>query len=314
MSQNRSAADAIHINHAILGRKQAQIFAPFLSTTTTTTPPPPSVITLLYTEKRVAMASKHTPDDQKLIDSLSMGVVTAFRSSIYQPGFIVGNPHLFINNDWIDAVQLRAFPKNTTAHPDNSVPAGVKVENDASDASDASIMRAFTVPDVRVRILTEGTQEVLEILSDSEDTVGSPGLSPANLRILRLTDSHLPPPPPSPLVTLQSSPFPSSHIPSDSTLDTAAYDRQSSPSDMLSDFASHGDSESDTVADLDGYFSSDVLEVVPGLQKSDTAWLDEELSSRVRIGEFQVTAEVTVERVEYLTELPLFTRSPRRRQ
>ncbi|KAJ6592738.1 hypothetical protein B0H19DRAFT_1365112 [Mycena capillaripes] len=222
------------------------------------------------------MASKHTPDDQKLIDSLSMGVMTAFRSSIYQQGFIVGNPHLFINNDWIDVVQLRAFLENTTIHPDNSALARVKVEYDASDAS---VSRPSVIPDVRVRVLTEGTQEVLEILSDSEDTVGSPD-------------------------TRQSSPLPPSDIPSDSTLDTAADDRQSTPSDMRSDFASHGDSESDTAADLDGYFSSDELEVVPGLQKSDTAWLDEELTSRVRIGEFQVTAEVTVEHVEYLTELP----------
>ncbi|KAJ7834337.1 hypothetical protein B0H14DRAFT_2590924 [Mycena olivaceomarginata] len=46
------------------------------------------------------------------------------------------------------------------------------------------------------------------------------------------------------------------------------------------------------------------LEVVPRLQKSDMAWLDEEQLSRVHIREFRVTAEVSVERVEYLTELP----------
>lgn len=38
------------------------------------------------------------------------------------------------------------------------------------------------------------------------------------------------------------------------------------------------------------------------LQKSDTLWTDPEISSLVRIGTFRVTQEVTVQRMEYLTE------------
>lgn len=38
------------------------------------------------------------------------------------------------------------------------------------------------------------------------------------------------------------------------------------------------------------------------LQKSDTLWADPEISSLVRIGTFRVTQEVTVQRMEYLTE------------
>ncbi|KAJ6580920.1 hypothetical protein B0H19DRAFT_1251198 [Mycena capillaripes] len=91
------------------------------------------------------MCSKKTPDDQKLVDSLSVGGVMAFRSSIYQPAFIVGHPHLFINNDWIDAAQLRAFLENTTSNPDESVPVRVKIEHDASDVSEK---RSLAVPDV----------------------------------------------------------------------------------------------------------------------------------------------------------------------
>ncbi|KAJ7738534.1 hypothetical protein DFH07DRAFT_984374 [Mycena maculata] len=48
---------------------------------------------------------------------------------------------------------------------------------------------------------------------------------------------------------------------------------------------------------------SDESEIVADLQKSDTAWLDQGLPSRVRLGPFRVTSNVTVQRVEYLTEL-----------
>ncbi|KAK6983934.1 hypothetical protein R3P38DRAFT_372960 [Favolaschia claudopus] len=37
-----------------------------------------------------------------LIDSLPMGTVTAFQSSIFLPSFISDNPRLFINDTWID--------------------------------------------------------------------------------------------------------------------------------------------------------------------------------------------------------------------
>lgn len=40
------------------------------------------------------------------------------------------------------------------------------------------------------------------------------------------------------------------------------------------------------------------------LQPSDTLWLDNDISSLVRVGEFRVTKEVTVQRVEYLTGFP----------
>ncbi|KAJ7890991.1 hypothetical protein B0H14DRAFT_3428866 [Mycena olivaceomarginata] len=212
------------------------------------------------------MASKHAPDDQKLIDSLSMGIMS--HDGISKPNLPTrlhrGQPHLFINNDWFDAVQLRAFLKNMIIHPDDSVPARTKVEYEASDASG---MCPSAIPNVRVRVLTEGTQEVLEILSDSENTLGSPRVSPTNLCIPRLTVL--------PLLQMPASHHRFPHL----TFDVGHGRR---------DFASRGDSESATAADLDGYFSSDELEV----------------SSRVRIGEFQVMAEATVERVEYLTELP----------
>ncbi|KAJ6629784.1 hypothetical protein B0H10DRAFT_2428145 [Mycena sp. CBHHK59/15] len=136
------------------------------------------------------MVSKLTPDDQKLIDSLPMGVVTAFRSSIYQSGFVAANPQLFISSDWIDAVQLRAFLQRAvnpgpqlSPPPPESLPTRVKLEYDAF-----------------------GTREVFEILSDSD--VGSDSEdSPIRGENLAPQMAH----------PRQFSPLPPSDIPSDTS-------------------------------------------------------------------------------------------------
>ncbi|KAJ7187096.1 hypothetical protein C8R46DRAFT_1274163 [Mycena filopes] len=117
------------------------------------------------------MPSKHTPDDEKFIDSLPMGTITAFRSSIYVPTFIQANPHLFVDNQWIDADQLRAFIKPSPT-PDSPRPKSpsprVKLEADTPATR-------LDPSGVRTRILTEGKREVVEILSDSEDEEVSRG-------------------------------------------------------------------------------------------------------------------------------------------
>ncbi|KAJ7752975.1 hypothetical protein B0H16DRAFT_1836147 [Mycena metata] len=205
--------------------------------------------------------------DQKLIESLPMGIVTAFRSSIYRDSYIAANSHVFINNHWIDPTQLREFIKQS--HGSDALPASpppttrVKTENDASHAFPA---RPSAVEQVKTRILREGTHEVLEILSDSDsemdldepstDSGGSTELGPMDLR--------------------QSSPLPPSDIPSDTSL---------------------------PMADSDPYSSDDDPEPEDDLKKSDTLWADREISSTVRTGVFQITQEVTVQRIEYLTEI-----------
>ncbi|KAJ7452858.1 hypothetical protein FB451DRAFT_1185545 [Mycena latifolia] len=87
--------------------------------------------------KRAKMPSRHAPADEKLIDSLPMGTITAFRSSIYLPTYATSNAHLFITNDWIDAEQLCQFLKripdpDRDAPPPESPPARVKLEDNAS--------------------------------------------------------------------------------------------------------------------------------------------------------------------------------------
>ncbi|KAJ7177631.1 hypothetical protein C8R46DRAFT_1328221 [Mycena filopes] len=111
------------------------------------------------------MPSKHTPDDQKFIDSLPMGTITAFRSSIYLPTFIQANPRMFIDNDWIDAEHLRDFvklsPTSDSLDP-KSPPPRVKLEPDTPPTR-------LDPSGVKTRVLTEGQRVVVEILSDSED-------------------------------------------------------------------------------------------------------------------------------------------------
>ncbi|KAF7363257.1 hypothetical protein MVEN_00678900 [Mycena venus] len=149
------------------------------------------------------MPSKHTPEDHRLIDSLPMGVMTAFRSSIYQPAYITSNPEQFINNDWIDTAQLRKFLQCAThPQPDSSSPAPepspirVKLENDALDAAFTRPLSPATAPGVRTRILKEGNHEVLEILSDSdmdsdqEDDLGQGSADPRESSPLPPSDSE----------------------------------------------------------------------------------------------------------------------------
>ncbi|KAF7353417.1 hypothetical protein MSAN_01530800 [Mycena sanguinolenta] len=199
------------------------------------------------------MVPKHSPEDQKLIDNVPMGIITAFRSSIYTPDFITDNSDLWVNTDWIDVVRLRRFlgsaagVSNLGPTLSESTSARVKIESDASNAS----------------------LDFIEILSDSEDAASSPVVCP-------------------------SSPLPPSDIPSDSSLWDTTTDPSSSPSPI-----SPRTRGSAVAADRERFFAPS-----PELPKSDTRWLDDQLSSRVHIGKFKVTAEVTVDRVEYLTELP----------
>ncbi|KAJ7708128.1 hypothetical protein B0H17DRAFT_1325102 [Mycena rosella] len=117
------------------------------------------------------MNSQHSPEDQKWIDSLPKGIVTAFRSSIYLPTYIASNAHLFIDDDWINVVQIRDFlqgaagpaPDLAPGPPDTPL-TRVKVEHDASTT------RLSATADVKTRILKEGGQEVVEILDSDTDS------------------------------------------------------------------------------------------------------------------------------------------------
>ncbi|KAJ7878223.1 hypothetical protein B0H13DRAFT_1892847 [Mycena leptocephala] len=144
------------------GRKFCQIFGPssFLYHHL------PNTVAQLPAPKRARMVSQLTLDDQALIDNLPTGIVTAFRSSIYQPAYIAANAHLFINNDWIDVVQLREFLKHTKNPPPRPIS---PLHASRLSRDTASVL----VHNVKTRIVQEGKREVLEILSDSEEGLDS---------------------------------------------------------------------------------------------------------------------------------------------
>ncbi|KAF7344306.1 hypothetical protein MVEN_01722200 [Mycena venus] len=134
----------------------------------------------------------------------------------------------------------------------------------------------------------EGDKDFIEILSDSEDALDKP--------------------------VRQSSPLPPSDISSGSTWDTAA-DTESSASDDIrqsdsGSAAADGKANSHSLTRPQANSLSEIRTNPPSesshhqdLQESDLQWLDRNLSSRVFIGPLQVTAEVVVQRVEYLTDL-----------
>lgn len=103
--------------------------------------------------------------EQRLIDGLLMGVsVRRYVSShaltpvrlrgprstiVYNPSYVTANPHLFITNEWIDAVQLRdfldrakSFDPISSSQPLTSPPTRVKVEHDVPDASATALSTA----------------------------------------------------------------------------------------------------------------------------------------------------------------------------
>jgi hypothetical protein len=59
-----------------------------------------------------------------------------------------------------------------------------------------------------------------------------------------------------------------------------------------------------TYCKSDFNLSSDGLEAEPELPESDIPWLDKDVSSRVQVGEFRLTKNVTVEQLEYVFGLP----------
>ncbi|KAJ7511037.1 hypothetical protein B0H11DRAFT_2402643 [Mycena galericulata] len=189
---------------------------------------------------------------------------------MYQPAYIAAHADRFINHEWIDVDALRLFVKSTRT-PESSSPASgspierVKLEDDASMTRLSSAGPATTLPIVKTRTVEEGGREVLEILSDSESD-----------------ESDFP-------VVVSSTNEDSSDFDDSSSL--PASDFKSDSVHMETDFASDPSSSDESDADVHW-------------QKSGTRWQDEQILSEMLVGPIRVTKEVTVQRLERLTDLP----------
>ncbi|KAJ7469936.1 hypothetical protein B0H11DRAFT_2042902 [Mycena galericulata] len=214
------------------------------------------------------ITSRHSVADQQFIDGLSTRVIMDFRSSVYQPAYIAAHANIFINHEWIDIDALRLFveraPQPELSSPPSGSPIGrVKLEHDASTTRLSSAGSISAHPIVKTRTLEEGGREVLEILSDSESDE-----SDRPTAVSTNEDS---------IDVDDSSSLPASDFRSDSV-------------DMETDF------DDDTT-------SSDEFDASVDWKKSGTRWQDEQISSEVLVGPIRVTKEVTVQRLERLTEL-----------
>ncbi|KAJ6534576.1 hypothetical protein B0H10DRAFT_1972433 [Mycena sp. CBHHK59/15] len=86
-----------------------------------------------HTEFRCGTAVKCALDDGKLIGSLSVALLTAFRTLNYRSNFIVVNSDIYTTDDCIDTVELRALLRSAT-HPDQKC-WGLDVDWDSAAAT-----------------------------------------------------------------------------------------------------------------------------------------------------------------------------------
>ncbi|KAJ7805829.1 hypothetical protein B0H14DRAFT_3770242 [Mycena olivaceomarginata] len=206
------------------------------------------------------------------VNALSMAELNAFRSYVYSPAYILSNAPQFLDLTWVDTRSLRSFlaqnMKAITSVPP-SLPVSIKVEapvisvkveppNDGSPS--------IPVP-IKIRTLTEGGHEVLELYSDSESEEG-------------VCSNPKPAVASRPISVASRLPFDLSNPIVPAAPNVNDCDGSKSEDELVSD------SEDEPVAIV-----------------SDTYWPDN-ITSFVRIGNFSITQKVKVERIEYLSALP----------
>ncbi|KAJ7451197.1 hypothetical protein B0H11DRAFT_2289039 [Mycena galericulata] len=256
------------------------------------------------------MAKPNYAADLEFIDGLPTRDVKAFRDYMFTKPYITANPHLFVDTAWIDAAALRSFLADrdsdrghimiSSSSPGVSVPpARVKHEFDASDVFRDTVKvksESLAAPvAVRMRSAMEGGHEVIELLSDSDEEMTVPET--------RTSAACMPS---------------GSRGPDDSDRDDFREGtvRSSSP-----DF---GDSEPDDLRkETVGSSSPDLNDSEPddfqegatrssspdgaksegsSLRKSNTVWLDPDITSMVRTVNFKLTRDrrTQVDEIEYI--------------
>ncbi|KAJ7431585.1 hypothetical protein B0H11DRAFT_1941460 [Mycena galericulata] len=235
-------------------------------------------------------ASKHTPADQAFLDGLSARQLMDFRNYLYSPMYIKLNAGKFLDHEWVDIPTLKEYlhqihqnpglDASSTRPATPSDPVRVKIETPLPSATSrpAISVKAEQQPirlpppagdsAIKMRTLTEGGREVIEVLSDSDSDAADSDSDLEVMEVLQTTSrssSTIPTPCDAGDVNVNGSEF------EDPGEDSGA---PPSPTDL------------------------DELNEDSDLAESDTFWPDE-AKSFVIIGKFRPTQKVTVDRMEY---------------
>ncbi|KAJ7048926.1 hypothetical protein C8F01DRAFT_798726 [Mycena amicta] len=261
-----------------------------------------------------------SPDEDALINTQPYAVLMQFRDTVFNPAHIASCPEKFINSDWVDVSELRAFlvrtghlsaaPPIIKTEPDAGViPAAAQIgrvihedgkevldicssdsesEPEMGPGSDVSIMTSATVSSsVDGRRASSVSME--EVIDEDEIAARDRVKLPGNSRYI-FEASPLP----------ASSPPPIRRHPTVESLDD---ERDSdSEGEVLS-----SDSRyvlEPAIRAPAGHRSPTAFNAFEDWRVSDTDWGNRGMHSYTREGELKVTGHRTVKRVEYLFDLP----------
>ncbi|KAF7304584.1 hypothetical protein HMN09_00861500 [Mycena chlorophos] len=230
--------------------------------------------------------------DADYIRRVPHGILTSFRNTGRRPGFLIDNASDFLGTEWVKPALLRRFTEDWKRGGGMSLgnnSGSVAVKQEETVAPLASVPTALRVRTSKDEI----GREILELLSDSEVSdaemaditeprTSSPAPSLMSLLIPDTTSLFTPSSEPSPVED-----NPATYLPSPNT-------NLPPTSHMLPPIPDLA-----RLLELDSNGQPLYLQ----LPISDTLWADD-IVSYVLIGRFQVTSKETVERVEYLRELP----------
>ncbi|KAJ7084961.1 hypothetical protein C8R44DRAFT_894074 [Mycena epipterygia] len=228
-----------------------------------------------------APAPKHTAADLEIIDSLSGRDLIEFRNYVRRcgpritmipvacsPAYIRTNAAVFFDNDWIDIADLSDFLlERNHASILHSIPAAPRVKVEAPD------LHAST-------------------LAVKQESASQDGVLPNPVRTRTLHEGGV-----EVFEILSDSELGDGDAPGlDSDSDFEVAETLMRTASRLSNAPPTDPSDID-LSDLD-----DTDETC--LQQSDTIWQDPGITSQVIVGTVRVTLKVTVERMEYISELP----------
>ncbi|KAJ7800698.1 hypothetical protein B0H14DRAFT_2615963 [Mycena olivaceomarginata] len=116
---------------------------------------------------------KHAPADQQLIDSTTSRQLMEFRNYVgrivmFSCAYIDSNAGRFLENDWIDPTHLFIIP--STHVKIESAPALLPSASTAliKQEPQSTVLDTLSSNPIKICTLTEGGQEILEILSDTD--------------------------------------------------------------------------------------------------------------------------------------------------